>query len=424
MADAKIIASRLEPELWLNGLDTTEEVEYFQDGRDGVDRWGRQRKHLTACGTGFGEGQYVCPAYLEESCPGDRNPGDRLAPLRVYSCDLACGACGGGERTDSMAYCGWRKGQPMFNTAIAEMGGSLRLDRDCYHCQPGRPITWPVSYVPAVEWYVKQMMGTLTERHGAQWPMIAVSLKTAYPSSRRAGGQPLVERVGGYTGPIMVHGLTKDDLLDDRWDDRHRVIAWCREQGVDTMVTPQFSYYEEDQNCMAVYNINRQFAWYVECREAGFAHVALDWPPGAIGWMRDEYLDFVHRNEVKILAPSFQTLREREGLSPQFLRDLQVLHDELPADVAIVAFGLGGLLGMLQLARVMPGRQVAFANTQAYFNAVQFRLHTGGLAPPGWSKADAFAYNVTELTKITDRVTGRAQPENVAPRRRRHRRRR
>src|SRR4051794_13121186 len=75
----------------------------FQDGRDGTDRWGRDRATLIACGTGWDD--YVCPAYESEACPGNDNPGDRFAPNLKTNCDLFCGSCGGGYRADTMAWC-------------------------------------------------------------------------------------------------------------------------------------------------------------------------------------------------------------------------------------------------------------------------------------------------------------------------------
>ena len=107
---------------------------FFIDGREGVDRWGRERAGLTACGTGF-DG-YVCPLYLEESCPGDRNRGDRIDVNYKATCDLDCGACGGGGRTETLGVCGQEKGLANMQAAIAEMGGSLRLDK--WTAQPVR----------------------------------------------------------------------------------------------------------------------------------------------------------------------------------------------------------------------------------------------------------------------------------------------
>ena len=410
-------------DIWLGGLDTSNDADYFVDGREGVDRWGRERKDLIACGTGW-DG-YVCPAYAEEACPGDRNPGDRLAPNRVRNCDLLCGACGGGGRTETMAYCGWSKGRKMFATAVAEMGGSLRLDR--YQAPPAKPVpTFETSYVPSCEWYVKGLMPTLTEQMGGPWPMVATSVRTAYPGIRR-DGQPLRERLGNYEGSIMVHGLAKDDVLDDRWDDRHRLMRWCQQQGVDTMVTPQFSYYEEDQNCMAVFNTNRIFRWYQECAELGFPHVALDWPPANMPWAREEYLDFILRNDVKLIAPSLQTVHETGGISPRFLADFRRLHAELPADVSVAMFGVGVLVAYVQIARMMPGRNLTFVNPKAYFAATQWKLLNESPAPPGWSKADAFAYNVQTMTQLSDRaisVTRESLAAEEEPKRARSSRRR
>lgn len=412
-----------EPGLPLAGYIEPYET-FFVDGREGTDRWGRDRSKVLACGTGFGDREYVCPAYLEESCPGNRGKGLRVAADFKTKCDLTCGECGGGGRTQTMAYCGWERGAGPFKAAMGEMGGSLRLDRDRYRCEPSAPFPdWGTTFMPSVEWGAKDWMPRLRAANGGQdFPWIATTVRTASPGLTKDGA-PLRERLGNYTGKIIVHGLVKDDVLDDVWEYRHRLFKWNVDQGVDVMVTPQFSYYDEEPNCMVVYNTNRIFQWFIEAREAGFPHVGLDWPPGNMEWIRQEYLDFALRNEVKLLCPSFQTLRSRDGLSAAFVKDLRRLHEELPLDVSFLMFGLGTATGFAQANLCLPGRNICFASSDPFARAAFFR-HVGGDLAPGRVtramkdrmtaaeiaakiqefKGDAFAHNVLHYAKITRKV--------------------
>jgi len=384
--------------------------EYFRDGREGKDRWGRERRTLWACGTGWGEDEYVCPAYVEEACPGNKGKDMRMAYDETTKCELLCGKCGGGDRAETIAYCGFEKGQPLFNDVVKEFGGSLRADR--WNCTPSTDIgPWGTTFMPSVEWGAKAWIPTLNDRYAAQvqqeggepatyYPWLATTYRTASPGKTR-DGQRLRERLGGFPGKILVHGLVKDDVLDDFYDDRKRLFRWLVNEKPDIVVTPQFSYYSDLQNCMFTYNTNRIFQWFCECRELGMT-VGLDWPPGSFEWQRQEYNSFVERNEVKLIVISYQTLGSR-GLEG-YAYELQRIHQDLPPDVSFLLMGIGQVTSFLQAGLSLPGRNLCFAGSDAFARAAFFRLVGGDLAPKRYTKADTFAHNVMHYRKITNKV--------------------
>lgn len=391
-------------------------AEYVPDIRDGVDRWGRERKRLTACGTGWGPGEYICPAYLEESCPGERNRHVKMLPSITHLCDLDCGGCGGGGRVSTMAYCGWPKGQPMFDAVMKEMGGSLRLDR--YTASPARPIEkWPAAFIPSLEWAAKHWIPVLGEewtgKEGGQYPAIATSIRTASPGRKR-DGMPLRDRLGGYEGFLIVHGLAKDDVLDDAWDGhlgggRKRLFEWNIREGTDLMLTPQFSYYDDAQLCMVPVNVNRIFRWYLESADAGFPYVGLDWPPGPFDWLHNEYVEFAIRSEVKIVALSYQTMNDRGGMKAGHLSYLRTLNKDLPEDVSFLFFGVGNVLGMSQARRMMPNRNLAFLSSEPFARTAFWHLMTNDHAPKRFSKGQVFSWNVKYLANMVAKVEGAAE---------------
>lgn len=393
---------------------------YFPDGRDGVDRWGFQRKDKTACGTGW-DG-YVCPLYVDESCPGERQPGTRLLASTMATCDLLCGACGGGHRDDTMNYCGHAKSAPFPEFAVAEMG-TLRLDT--YTAKPAPvPGTWPVTFFPSVEWGAKKWVPLLRQHSpdGLDWPMLATTMKTAAPG-RRTSPTPIRARLGDYRGMLVVNGLTKDGHLDNLWDDRQRTMEFCKESGVDVMVSPQYSYYDDDAVMMWVYNTARSFRWYEECVELGFPISCLHCPPFGPKWWRDEWTSYIERNAVKCISFSFQTLSR---LMPGHIQHARHLNATMPDDVAVIIFGSTSLQNATILRRCYEGRNLVFANVEAYAKAIFFKLVTETKAPPGWTKGDAFAWSVAHYAKLLDRVvsSATASSDDEAPPARRGRSRR
>jgi hypothetical protein len=271
------------------------------------------------------------------------------------------------------------------------------------------------AWFPTVQWGDKFRLPVLHEdeitRTGKPYPVLATTYKSAMPGKRAAHGlgpkpgepldynQDIRERLGGFEGTLMVNGLTKDDLLDEVWDDLDRVMRFCLESRVEIMVTPQFSYYEVMQNCMTLLNTKRIFMFYQRILEEGFPVAVLDCPPSGLPWYRDEYLHFIQRNQVKMIAFSYQTLGMRGGLTPQMLRGAMDWNADLPADVQIMVFGLAQPLAAVQLMKLMEGRKLYFSGSNASAMSAFFSLllpgQTGYVsAPPGMTKAEVFLRNV------------------------------
>ncbi len=386
----------------------TADERYFVDGREGTDRWGNERKDRIACGTGWDD--YVCPLYVSEACPGERNFGTRWLPPFNTVCDLACGTCGGGLRADTTDFCGHPRGQPGLDYAIWEMGGNLRLDS--YTAPPvSPPPVFPCAFAPTAEWGARAWMDELHKAFDGHWPMILTTLKTATPGNRR---EPtlLRERLGDYTGLLAINGQTQDDYLDDCWENRHRILEYQAASGVDLVCTPQFSYYDIAETAGWIYNIARSFEWYRLAVEAGIPHVSLDMPPFAMPWIYDEYLGFVERANVKCVSISLQTFSKVKQIQ---MRSFHELQRRLPADVSIVSFGINTLATFVKLATPFRGRNLVFSNVAPFIQGAFYKLPDHRRAPAGWTQAHTFAFDSRmfqdQCQRVLDTLNETSGPE-------------
>lgn len=405
---AELISVREVEEFWVYPLDVQSDSQFFVDGRAGQDRWGHERHDRIVCGTGWGPEEYVCPLYADETCPGERNDKLRWMPWDFQTCDLCCGACGGGERDDTISVCGQHKGQFGLELALAEMGGTFRLDKKTAPAAP-IPAPWPASYAPTVEWGGKEWLRHAEREIGL--PMVFTTMKTAQaPIRRNSRFTPLRDRLG-FTGQIGVTGLVKDGLLDDVWDRREATIEFCAESAVHTMVAPQFSFYDFDNPAMWHYNEARTAEWYRLCLEADcFPVVALDMPPYLTPTRYRDRLSYIHGNGVKCLAMSYQTMA---GLDAGQIRFAQELNEELDDDVSFILFGCNQLKNIVIMAKALAGRNLTFSNVEPFAKSAFFRT-LRGRAPVSFSrgpngetdkalgKARTFTYNVEESLKIHD----------------------
>lgn len=389
--------------------------EYFEDEREGTDRWGRPYAKLIGCGPSIEE---ACPAYLEESCAGCRNPGDRIEPCRNNVCGGGCGVCGGGGRVTTIAMCGQRK-SVFRDTAWYEMGGSLRLERwtakPTSHGLPPLACNW----FPVVESNRSDTAGKgsggndLAESWMAElggWPMIATTMKTPFEGLYARDRVPLRRRIGiDDKTPLILNGLVLDDMLDEIWDDREHFMECMLEDGVNVFIPAQLSAYPQDQNWMALYNANRIMKWHCEAVEMGFEHVGLQHPGAQAKWLLQEYYDFAHRSEVKLVSISLQTVSTwMGGFGPGDMLDLKLAHENYPKDAAFYVFGPSTQRLVAQVANVLKGRKVVFATVNAYSLAIFFNLFPQMTkAPAGWSKAKVFRHNCEQYRMTTDKVLAR-----------------
>jgi hypothetical protein len=393
---------------------TPHKCEYFQDDREGTDRWGTPYKQKIGCGPSLED---ACPAYLEESCPGCKNKGNRIDACQMQACDGECGECGGGNRSTTIAYCGQSKSLYR-DVAHAEFSDSLRLDTYITD-QSGEPeLPFPVNWFPVVEvdrndtasrgkGGEENLGGTWMEQLG-EVPMVGTTVKTPWDGFFSERGRiPLRKKLGiSDKTTLILNGLSLDNTLDEVWDDRRAFMEAMLEDGVDVMITPQFSAYPSVQNYMALYNANRVMQWHVEAVEMGFKHVVMQHPGAQAMWLLDEYQDFIGRSGVKLVAFNAQLGRRTgTGYDTEALRYTKMTHDAYPKDIAWIVFGPSTYQAVAQTAAICKGRRLLFANVNAYASSVFFQLYpTMRKAPAGWSKGQCFKHNCETFLSLTDKV--------------------
>jgi hypothetical protein len=387
--------------------------EYFDDDREGNDRWGTPYKSKMGCGPSLDE---ACPAYLEESCPGCKNPGNRIRPCQRQTCGGVCGVCGGGGRSKTIAYCGQRKS--LFrDSAFMEFNESLRLERHEVDQSHEPVLDFPVRWFPVVEQNRADsgksgVKDTSWMEQLGGWPVVGTTLKTPFEGIYVKNRTPLRDKLGiDADTTLMVNGLVLDDMLDDIWDDRHFVMETLLNDGVDVFIPPQFSAYPDLQNFMALYNANRVMKMHMEAVEMGFKHVALQHPGGQARWLLDEYFAFAHRCKTKLIALSFQTAHHSMGgYQSDDILDAKLCNEHYPKDAAFIVFGPSSHRLVAQMASVLRGRRLIFANVDAYARSVFFHLYpTMRKAPAGWSKGQVFAHNCKTFAELTDKVLAAAK---------------
>lgn len=382
---------------------------FFVDGREGQDRWGTPRAGKIVCGVpdpqtgGFGPQAHVCPAYVEEACPGARNRGNRTRPDVRKICDLRCHACGGGGWSDTFGICAKPANAPYREAFIAEVGGTLRLDAATVLKERPRFDPEGVEFFPTVEWSAKKWMEPL------RLPAAGTTMKTA----GTPGKTGIRQRLGGHEGILVVNGLTKDDLLDEVWDRRAAVLRFCRASKVDVMCTPQYSAYPGMPTMMALYNGRRIFQWYELCVEAGFPHVVLDVPPARQPlWLMDEYFAFIDRSKVSSICLSYQQFGDSDA-TKEMLWNARLVHRHIPPEVSVIVYGVTRLERQVLLRRTMVGRRLIFSDVNVGAGAAFFAMRPDGkTAPGGWEKSDVFAWNVEHATWVS--LKARAVVEGAA----------
>lgn len=425
-----------------SGDQVVEKCSFFTDGRDGKDRWGTPLKNKIACGTGWGDDQHVCPMYVEESCPGCRNKGNRIFACVVNSCDNGCDICGGGTRAETVAICGQKRSWTL-DSWIGPEGEfpTLRLDQwanpdfpdeRIEHLEAGAAAELPfdVSWFPVIRHNMDDVDKKTGKKVGT-WmgalknmpPIVCTGADFAWQvmegqkkKKRKPGPRlNLRERLG--VGPdtiVFVHGQVLDDALEKCWDAREEFFPWLLAEGVEGMIGPQFSTYPDLQNAMALLNVARIMDWYLDTCAAGFKYNVFQHPGFQADWLTQECYDFVARAGCKLVAFSTQTHGSRGGMIPEAIRDHRRAREFYPDDVRWLHFGTTTMLRMKMSAKLLgvfdEDRKIMFSNVVAAAGAAFFTLNPEKVsAPAGWTKGDVFAHNLEAYPRLADRVLGKGE---------------
>lgn len=365
----------------------------FRDGREGRDRWGRKLANKIVCGHSW-EGWH-CPAYVEESCPGEFNKGVRKFPDAARDCDLACGRCGGGGRAETIAATGWSKGRPIFEGVWAEMGETFRLDAHKAP-GPGQIVDLPISYFPGVQWGIEKY-----DLH--KYPMLGMTMKTATTHRHKT----LRERLNGYEGHLLVNGYAKDDRIDDVWENLDAHLDYYKRSDISFLVTPQYSAYDLEPVCTWVWNAARITRFYIRGMEKGL-NMVLDLPPSFPPWQFEDWMEFCRTNDVKAVGLSYQTLQMKGLLKGVHVKTARELHRELPEGCNIFAFGVTFAGAMKQLCSAFEGRKVYFTSVGPFGRSLYYRLMPSNVtASKKWSRGDVFDHNMRLTLRMADKVTAR-----------------
>lgn len=241
--------------------------------------------------------------------------------------------------------------------------------------------------------------------------VVATGVDFAFQIMRGRHEHSLRERVGVPTSTkLLIHGQVRAAELDKLWKRRGEFLAWAKAEGVDGILTPQFTKADDDAP-----DLDRAFEWHREAAEEEFDYVVWQHPGPQKKDVVAECYDFVETEKVAIVAVAVGKDRGRGGLLPLTARDHKLCREKYPADVDFLHFGTSTALRMRMAAKLLGyfdgDRGVTFANVVAATGAAFYmRLPERATAPPDWTKGMVFAHNVAGYEKLAAKILTPAPP--------------
>lgn len=262
--------------------------------------------------------------------------------------------------------------------------------------EPNNSLTdWPVPFVPVIDGYpgVGDALDAL--------PMLVTTAWTALPPKRDPRScKDIRGRLHDYQGILAVAGLSRREILLEAFEQRDRVIDFCEHGRADIMVVPQYASPDRPQDQHE--DIERAMEMHTLYRQAGFPLVVMTIPADP-RCRQGEYLAFCAREQVTAVAIEMRT--DQGALEPFHLGGLQRIAAALRPGVAVMVFGVGAVIGMAQVAKLLPGRRVVLASKVPYFSAIYQQLMPHDARAPGrMDRGAVFAHNVAWMNELADKV--------------------
>ncbi len=265
--------------------------------------------------------------------------------------------------------------------------------------------TLSVAWFPVVRHNNKdEETGTWMDALPSPPAAVATGVDFAFQIMRGRHEHTLRERLGvPASSLVFIHGQVRSKELGKVWDRRREFLEWCKAEGVDGVLTPQFT------NDKEVFELDKAFEWHLEAADVEFPYVVWQHPGPQKKDLLAQCYDFADSEKVEVIAIATGKDRGRGGLLPQTARDHKLCRENYPASIDFLHFGTSTALRIRMAAKLLGyfegERAISFANVVAATGAAFYlRLPERAPAPPDWTKGMVFAHNVAGYEKLVAKV--------------------
>ena len=204
----------------------------------------------------------------------------------------------------------------------------------------------------------------------------------------------------------VLEFYVRDRTLEGFWDKRKEIYRQLSDFRWKTIISPNFSVYEDAPRMDHLYNIKRSTIIYNEMLDAGLPAVP------DVSWFNvidlDQWIKEINEKNVKHIAFSFQVVGTGGRAANTYVHyaaGFRYLLEQIPDDVSLI---LAGIVSPKRLAFILDGaeaRKVSILNQSAYIHSRRGRLsETNLLAPPQMSKNQIFLRNIAFYEKEYRRI--------------------
>lgn len=162
----------------------------------------------------------------------------------------------------------------------------------------------------------------------------------------------------------------KDRALEGFWDNRKHLYKELKHQDFLSIITPNFSVYEDAPRLEHIYNIQRSKTVYNEMRKEGLSAIP------DVSWYSKEDLEFwineINNNNIKTIAFSFMNVDTKLKASnswKHYLLGFKIFNFKIPADVQIIVAGISSIKRIEEILKITKNRKVSFMHQASWVNS-------------------------------------------------------
>lgn len=215
----------------------------------------------------------------------------------------------------------------------------------------------------------------------------------------------------------VLQFYVKDRTLEGIWDKRENIISQLLEFPWETVISPNFSVYEDAPRIDHLYNIKRSSIVYNEMIDAGLPAVP------DVSWYNridlDQWVREINDKGISCIAFSFQTVGTGTKASNTYLNYMmgfKYLMDRISSEVEIILAGVASPARVRTLCEICRNR-ISVLNQTAYVHSRRGILSQSGKSAEGdISKNELMMRNIDFYDKEYERFRedGSCQNQEIA----------
>lgn len=203
----------------------------------------------------------------------------------------------------------------------------------------------------------------------------------------------------------ILEFYVKDRTLEGFWDNRNEVYRGLKQLNFKSVISANFSVYEDAPRLDHLYNIKRTTIVYNELLDNGINAIP------DVSWYNrrdlERWRDEINKNNIKVIAFSFQVVDvqlKASNIWKSYMLGFRYLCQNIDPGVKIIVIGVASHRRLQEIFKAANGQSIHVLNQSAYIQSTKGMISENRISELNMPKEDIFENNIIYFNKIYEQM--------------------